>query len=67
MGFAAAFSMCRQTFHHKRSHFPTPFIGIEVKRAKVELRHCLKSAQRPLPWLYCRGYEHPRTVSYRYD
>jgi hypothetical protein len=43
MGFAAAFSMCRQTFHHKRSHFPTPFIGIEVKRAKVELRAVLES------------------------
>jgi hypothetical protein len=38
MGFTAAYSMCRQTFHQKRSRFPTPFIGIEVKRAKVELR-----------------------------
>src|SRR5919198_2735979 len=38
IGCAAAYSMCRQTFHQKRSRFPTPFIGIKVKRAKVELR-----------------------------
>ena len=37
MEFAAAYSMCRQTFHQKRPRFPTPFIGIEIKRAKVEL------------------------------
>jgi hypothetical protein len=34
MGFAAAYSMCRQTCHQKRSRFPTPFIGIEVQKGK---------------------------------
>lgn len=36
-GFAAASSRGRPTLHHQRALFPTPFIGIEVNRAKVEL------------------------------
>ena len=51
MGFAAAYSMSRQTFHQKRSRFPTPFIGIEGQKGKSRAQSVSKNSKVTGRWL----------------